>query len=243
MEVIAADPQVSAAFSEALIRYAEERVEQMSQRLREDQMVGASDSFEDAETRVLEAQERVLDLQEQRGVLSTEAEVSTVFGQIQNFELQLQEERLRLDELLSVARPNASRVELAERNIARLEELIDELRSGLTQTGTGEVSLARIQSELIIAQADLETRQMMLSQALQQMELARIEANRQSLYLSVRCLPDRARRAGLSARLREHASGLPCVLGHLPPDLDDGIDPARTGEFLTKIRPEAGAPA
>jgi capsular polysaccharide transport system permease protein len=106
MEVIAADPQVSAAFSEALIRYAEERVDQMSQRLREDQMAGASDSFEDAENRVLEAQERVLDLQEQRGVLSTEAEVTTVFGQIQNFELQLQEERLRLDELLSVARPN-----------------------------------------------------------------------------------------------------------------------------------------
>jgi hypothetical protein len=80
MEVIAADPQVSQAFSEALIRYAEERVDQMSQRLREDQMAGARDSFEDAERRVLEAQERVLDLQEQRGVLSTEAEVSTVFG-------------------------------------------------------------------------------------------------------------------------------------------------------------------
>jgi capsular polysaccharide transport system permease protein len=107
----------------------------MSQRLREDQMAGARDSFEDAENRVLEAQERVLDLQEQRGVLSTEAEVTTVFGQIQNFELQLQEERLRLDELLSVARPNATRVEVAERNIARLEALIDELRSGLTDTG------------------------------------------------------------------------------------------------------------
>jgi capsular polysaccharide transport system permease protein len=189
MEVIAADPQVSAGFSEALIRYAEERVDQMSQRLREDQMAGASDSFEDAENRVLEAQERVLDLQEQRGVLSTEAEVTTVFGQIQNFELQLQEERLRLDELLSVARPNATRVDVAERNIARLETLIDDLRSGLTDTGTGQVSLARVQSELIIAQADLETRQMMLAQALQQMELARIEANRQSLYLSVGVFP------------------------------------------------------
>ncbi len=189
MEVIAADPQVSASFSEALIRYAEERVDQMSQRLREDQMAGARDSFEDAESRVLEAQERVLDLQEQRGVLSTEAEVTTVFGQISNFELQLQEERLRLDELLSVARPNASRVEVAERNIARLEALIDELRSGLTDTGAGEVSLARVQSELIIAQADLETRQMMLAQALQQMELSRIEANRQSLYLSVGVFP------------------------------------------------------
>ncbi|MEM8538721.1 MAG: capsule biosynthesis protein, partial [Pseudomonadota bacterium] len=189
MEVIAADPQVSAAFSEALIRYAEERVDQMSQRLREDQMAGARESFADAEDRVLDAQARVLDLQEQRGVLSTEAEVSTVFGQISNFETQLQEERLRLDELLSVARPNASRVEVAERNIARLEALIDELRSGLTNTGTGQVSLARIQSELIIAQADLETRQMILAQALQQMELARIEANRQSLYLSLGVFP------------------------------------------------------
>jgi capsular polysaccharide transport system permease protein len=71
----------------------------------------------------------------------------------------------------------------------RLEALIDDLRSGLTDTGTGEVSLARIQSELIIAQADLETRQMMLSQALQQMESARIEANRQSLYLSIGVFP------------------------------------------------------
>ena len=45
MEVIAADPQVSAAFSEALIRYAEEQVDQLTQRLREDQMKGARESY------------------------------------------------------------------------------------------------------------------------------------------------------------------------------------------------------
>jgi capsular polysaccharide transport system permease protein len=78
--MLAADPQVSQAFSEALLTYAEERVDQMSQRLREDQMAGARDSFEDAETRVVEAQQRVLALQERRGVLSAEAEVSAVFG-------------------------------------------------------------------------------------------------------------------------------------------------------------------
>ncbi|KPQ15628.1 MAG: capsular polysaccharide transport system permease protein [Rhodobacteraceae bacterium HLUCCO18] len=189
MEVIAADPEVSQSYSQALIGFAEERVDRMSQRLRADQMSGARENFEDAEARALEAQQRVLNLQEQRGVLSTEAEVSTVFGQIQNFELQLQEERLRLAELLSVPQPNASRVEVAERNIARLEALITDLRSSLTNTGTGEISLARIQSELIIAQADLETRQMILAQALQQMESARIEANRQTLYLSVGVFP------------------------------------------------------
>ena len=189
MEVVAADPAVSQAFSEALIRYAEDRVDRMSQRLREDQMSGADDSFRDAEIRVTEAQQRVLALQEQRGVLSTEAEVSTVFGQIAAFEMQLQEERLRLDELNSVERPNETRVEVAERNIARLDALINDLRGGLTEANAGGVSLARIQSELVIAQAELETRQLMLSQALQAMESARIEANRQSLYLSMGVSP------------------------------------------------------
>ncbi|MCR9068275.1 MAG: capsule biosynthesis protein [Rhodobacteraceae bacterium] len=189
LEMLAADPQVSQAFSEALLTYAEERVDQMSQRLREDQMAGARDSFEDAERRVVEAQQRVLALQERRGVLSAEAEVSAVFGQINTFELELQNERLRLDELLSVARPNETRVEVAERNIARLEALIEELRSGLVDTQGGDASLAQVQSELIVAQADLETRQMMLAQALQQMEAARVEANRQSLYLSLAVFP------------------------------------------------------
>jgi capsular polysaccharide transport system permease protein len=189
MEIAAADPITSQAFSEALIGYAEERVDQMSQRLRVDQMTGANESFEDAAARVSEAQQRVLELQQRRGVLSAEAEVSQVFGQISTFELELQQERLRLDELLSVARPQATRVEVAQRNIARLEALIAQLRSGLTEAQGDDASLARIQSELIIAQADLETRQMMLAQSLQQVESARIEANRQSLYLSIGVFP------------------------------------------------------
>ena len=189
LQMLAADPVTSQAFSEALIRYAEERVDQMSQRLREDQMAGARDSYEDAERRVSEAQARVLELQERRGVLSAEAEVSTVFQQISTFELQLQQERLRLAEILAARSPNQTRVQVAENNIERYETLLASLRSGLTDTQTGGASLARIQSELVIAQADLETRQVMLAQALQQLESARIEANRQSLYLSLGVFP------------------------------------------------------
>ena len=195
MEMLATDPATSQAFSEALIRYAEERVDQMSQRLREDQMAGARESYEEAETRVAEAQARVLALQERRGVLSAEAEVSTIFQQIATFELELQQERLRLAEIMAAARPNATRVQVAENNIARLEALLANLRGGLTETQTGDASLARIQSELLIAQADLETRQMMLAQALQQQETARIEANRQSLYLSLGVFPVQPDRA------------------------------------------------
>jgi capsular polysaccharide transport system permease protein len=195
MEMLATDPATSQAFSEALIRYAEERVDQMSQRLREDQMAGARESYEEAEVRVAEAQARVLTLQERRGVLSAEAEVSTIFQQISTFELELQQERLRLAEIMAAARPNGTRVQIAENNIARLETLLAELRGGLTETQTGDASLARIQSELLIAQADLETRQMMLAQALQNQEAARIEANRQSLYLSMGVFPVQPDRA------------------------------------------------
>ncbi len=189
MEVLAADPETSQAFSEALIGYAEERVDQMSSRLREDQMSGARESFEEAEERSLAAQMRVLQLQEQRGVLSAEAEVSQVFSQIATFEMQLAEERLRLAEITAANRPNATRVEVAESNIARLESVISDLRGSLTEEAQGEVSLARIQSELVIAQADLETRQLMLTEALQAMEGARTEANRQTLYISMGVFP------------------------------------------------------
>ena len=47
----------------------------------------------------------------------------------------------------------------------------------------GGASLARITGELVVAEAELETRQLMMSQALQQLETARIEANRQVRYL------------------------------------------------------------
>ena len=46
-----------------------------------------------------------------------------------------------------------------------------------------------MQSELLIAQADVQTRQLMLATTLQQLENARIEANRQVRYLSLSVSP------------------------------------------------------
>lgn len=184
LEVIAADPNVAVEFSNALLSYAEEQVDNLTQRLRKDQMAGARESYEDAEAKMLAAQRRVVELQEARGVLSAEAESSLVMGQISTFETELQKEKLRLQELLSNARPNKTKVEVAERNIARMEALIAELRSELTESGDGSSSLARITGELLVAQADLETRQALLQQALQQVETARIEANKQVRYLA-----------------------------------------------------------
>ncbi len=189
MEVVAASPEASREFSEALIGYAEEQVDQLTQRLRADQMKGARDSYEEAEANMFGAQRRVLELQEARGVVSADLEISSRMQQISAFEVELKNRKLELAELKDNPRPNATKVQLGEKAIVRLESLIHEMRRDMTEGSNSSASLAKISGELVIAQADLQTRQLMLSQSLQQLETARIEANRQVRYLSLGVRP------------------------------------------------------
>jgi capsular polysaccharide transport system permease protein len=189
MEVIAPDPQISAQFSNALIGYAEEQVDQLTQRLREDAMKGARESFNDAEVALLDARMRSVELQEKFKVLSSDVEVSLITGQIGQLEGQLTADKLSLSEMESNANPNQARMEPLKRRIATLEREIASLRSKLVEQDSSGQSLARVQSELMVAEADAETRQMMLAQSLQSMETARIEANRQARYISLSVAP------------------------------------------------------
>lgn len=189
MEVIAASPAESEAFAKALIGYAEEQVDRLTQRLRTDQMAGAQESFEQAEERVLAAQARALELQERLGVLDPASETGSLMAQITQFEVQLRTKQLELDQLLSNARPSQARVSAVRGDIQRLEDLVNDLRSSMTEGQDGVVSLARISGELRIAEAELTTRQLLMQQALQQMETARVEANRQVRYMAIGVTP------------------------------------------------------
>ena len=70
-----------------------------------------------------------------------------------------------------------------------MEGQVAELRAKMTEDSPDATSLAEVQGELLVAQADLQTRQMLLAQALQSKETARIEANRQVRYLSLSVSP------------------------------------------------------
>jgi capsular polysaccharide transport system permease protein len=189
MEVIAIDPHVSEQYARALIAYAEEQVDHLTQRLRGDQMSGSRDSFQDAEAKMLQSQNRVLELQERLGVIDRVSETSALMGQIANYESQIQDKGLQLQQLLDNARPNQARVDGVKGDISRLAILVAKLRSQLTEGGNETASLARISGQLRMAEIDLETRQAMMQQALQQLETARIEANRQVRYLSLGVSP------------------------------------------------------
>ena len=184
MEVIAADPQSSERFSRGLLHFAEQQVDKMSQRVREDQMKGARDSYADAEKKVEAAQARVLALQEKLGILDPKTESGLVMAQIGQLDTELRKKKLERDQLLDNAKPNQARLDGVRGDIDRLQSQIDDLRASLTE-GTSETqSLAQVTGEVRIAEAELATRQAMLGQALQQVETARIEANRQVRYLA-----------------------------------------------------------
>lgn len=189
MEVAATDPAVSAEFSERLIAYAEERVDQLSLRKRDDQLAGADQSRKDANDKMIAAQQRIVEIQEKLGVLSPESEVQAVFGQITQLESELLTERLSLQQFLANPRPNNAKVSASENKITELEKLIAEKRAQLTESTTGAESLARVSGELLVAQTELTTRQELLAQAEAAYEAARLEANRQVRYLSVAVSP------------------------------------------------------
>ncbi|MGB3148566.1 MAG: capsule biosynthesis protein [Paracoccaceae bacterium] len=189
MEVMAADPATSQAYAEALLGFAEERVDNLTQRVREDQMKGARESYADAERKASAAQDKVLALQEKLGVLDPQVESGIVMAQVGELEGMVRRKELELNQLMDNVRPNQARVDGVQGDLARLRAQIADLRGEMTDGTKDNLSLAQITGQLRIAETELATRRQMLAQTLQQLETARIEANRQVRYLSLSVIP------------------------------------------------------
>ena len=189
MEVSAADPEISAEFSRKLISYAEARVNNLSEKKREDQMRDAMASFDKAEIDRRAAQEELVRLQQEGALLDPEGVIGSLRAQISNVEIQLQERQLDLAALMDNTRPNQAKVDGARGDIRRLQALLNQLNTKMTDASKGENSLAQLTARIQMAQADLATRDLLLQSALQQVEQTRMEANRQVRYLTTSVVP------------------------------------------------------
>ncbi|WP_158966516.1 capsule biosynthesis protein [Chachezhania sediminis] len=189
MEVTAADPQSATVFSQRLIAYAEERVNDMSREKRGDQMKDAKQGLEVAQEERRQAQEALVRLQQQNALLDPEGKIASLRTMISSFETQLEEKELELSALEDNSRPNQARIDGARGDIRRLRAKIVELNDRMTQASQGEDSLASLTVKINMAQADLATRDMMMQSALQQVEQTRMEANRQVRYLTTSVKP------------------------------------------------------
>ena len=188
MEVATANPAISANFSEKLIEYAEERVDELSQEKRQDAVEVAIDGLEDAKFERREAQRRLVELQE-GSVLDPQGEIGNIRSLISNVELQLQEKQLGLNIQLNNARPNQARVEALGSEIAVLSAELAKQNARLTQAAGDTTSLASQTAEIQMAQADLATADLVLQSALENKRQSTIQANKQVRYLTVSVRP------------------------------------------------------
>lgn len=185
MEVIAATPEASQEFSEYLIEYAEEQVDQLTRRLREDQMAGALASYKSAETRRSEALAEWLKTQESTDIIDPAATTGAIISQVSALESQRQQLQLSLAGKLSVSRPNQAEIDGLRSQITNLDTLINDLRSQMTSTSDGGNSIASDNTRLRLAEENYNFQTVLVQQALAQMEATQIEANRQVRYLSM----------------------------------------------------------
>lgn len=188
MEVIAADPQVATKFSERLLKYAEERVNSLSQDKRDSGMRDAEIGLAKAQEERRAAQQRLIELQVTNGV-DPEAVIGAIRAQITNYESLMIEKELELAALLDNARPNRAKVEGVQGDVRRLEATLVQLNDRMTNATEGTNSLAKQAVNLQLAQADLMNADTNAQLAQTSLEQARTEASRQVRYLTVAVRP------------------------------------------------------
>ena len=189
MEVVAADPILSAEFSKALISYAEERVDNLSLRKRENQVADAKRAYEEADEDRRGAQDSLVRLEQEGNILDPEGKIASLRSQLNTYELQLQEKTLQLQALLDNSRPNRAKVEGAQGDVRRLENLLSVLNQQMTEASTGEDSLATLSANIQSAQLDIAGRDMALQASLEQLNSTRREAASQARYLTTSVEP------------------------------------------------------
>ena len=194
MEVIAADPQVAYQYSAALVKFAEERVDELSRQKREDTLRLADERLAEAKAERRAAQETLIRLQETEGVDPAE-QLTVLRQQIASYEAELLEKELQLAALLDNPRPNRAKVEGARGDVRRLTALLETLNARMTEESDGQDSLAARSAKVLIAQADLQSADLFLQSALESAKAAESEASKQVRYLTVPVQPIAAEEA------------------------------------------------
>jgi len=188
MEVIAADPVVATTFAEALISYAEEKVDELSLRKRDDQMREARASLEQAKQERTEAQRKLVELQEGT-LLDPQGEMAAIRALINNVEIQLQDKELQLQTQLNNQRPNQPKVQALEVEIRILKAELARQQARLNEAQNGDSSLAAKAAQIQMAQADLATADLFLQSAVQNEKQTAQAAARQVRYLTTAVAP------------------------------------------------------
>lgn len=187
--VSARSPEKSLEFTTALITYAEEMVDQMTARLRKDQMSGALENYESAESERESSLAKLTALQTEFSALDPTTESASLLGRISGMESERDTLSIELAGLLDNPRPNTARVNATRARMARIDEQIERLRGEISNGRDGQLSQTERGAIIRAAEENYQSRLMLVQQALMSLEAARQKADSQVRYLSMSVRP------------------------------------------------------
>jgi capsular polysaccharide transport system permease protein len=179
-------PEDSKALAQHLLHSAEDLVNRLSERARNTTLQIAQQETEAAERRVLEARAALVRFREQERELDSAGAVSSAVALRGQLEGQLAQARAELTERLKFMRPDNPALQATRNRIEALERQITAERSrhteGAALGGEGVLSRQLAAFEKLMLEREFADRQ--LASAAASLEAARVEAQRQQIFLS-----------------------------------------------------------
>jgi capsular polysaccharide transport system permease protein len=174
-------PEDSKAIATTLLGLSEELINSLSSRAREDALRIARDEVAIAERRVLESREALTRFREQQQELDSAGAVQAAVQTMGQLEGQLIAAQAELRERMAFMRPDNVALQNTRNRIEALERQIAAERSRRTQGGDA-LSQQLAGFERLMLEREFADRQ--LASATASLETARMEAQRQQMYLS-----------------------------------------------------------
>ncbi len=174
-------PEDSKAIANTLLALSEQLINSLSERAREDALRIARAEVGIAERRVLESRDALTRFREQQQELDSAGAVQAAMQTMAQLEGALTAARAELRERMSFMRPDNVALQSTRNRIEALERQITAERARRTQ-GDGALSQQLAAFERLMLEREFADRQ--LASATASLETARIEAQRQQMYLS-----------------------------------------------------------
>ncbi|MBP0466861.1 capsule biosynthesis protein [Roseomonas sp. PWR1] len=174
-------PEDARAIAVTLIELSEALVNRLSERAREDSLRVAREEVAIAERRVLESRAALTRFREEQQDLDSAGSVQAAVATIGGLETALAAVQAELRERMAFMRPDNPALQVTRNRIAALERQIESERSRRTQGG-GALAQQLAGFERLMLERDFADRQ--LASATASLEGARMEAQRQQMYLA-----------------------------------------------------------
>ncbi len=188
LQVKAYRPEDAKRIAQALLTFSEQLVNALNERARHDALAVFEGEVNSTETRIAQIQSKLTAYRVKEKMLDPKSASAGPIALLAQMNTQLADAQAKLAEIMKNS-PNSPQIRLVETRIASLERLISEEHSKITGDNNS-VATALSEYERLDVQRMLAEKQ--LASAFASLEAARLEAQRQQLFLETIAQPNLA---------------------------------------------------